>query len=78
MLFDFSQDPDIDSHLFYDQKYLNRTACVPCENGSLQKLNFYGFQRNWSGSVLAWIKMNFDSTSTIFQSHHLLLHPDYI
>lgn len=45
MLFDFSQDPDIDSHLFYDQKYLNRTACVPCEKSSLQKLNFYGFSK---------------------------------
>lgn len=43
MLFDFSQDPGINTHLLYDQKYLNRTASVSDEKGCLQKLNFHGF-----------------------------------
>lgn len=43
MLFDFSQDPGINTHLFYDQKYLNRTASVSYEKGCLQELNSHGF-----------------------------------
>lgn len=43
MLSAFSQNPGINTHLFCDQKYLNKTASVSHEKGCLQKLNFHGF-----------------------------------